>query len=136
MSNHFGIARTFFLCGLVDFVCLGLFLVYAGSQFQPQETQLSGHRGSSLLIKEKQQRKRIENNKNKNQPKLMAKGSKLTAAKVLIKEKKKNNKEVVGKGGVEGGLGSIFPTMAMAAVKISLMFSPIAVAWAMFYSPV
>ena len=40
-----------------------------------------------------------------------------------------------GKGGGEAGLGSIVPTMAMAAVKISLMVSPIAVAWALLYSP-
>ena len=84
----------------------------------------------------------MENEKIKKQQKLVvAKGSKATAAKGA-KKGKKNDKMVVGKGGGgggkgggEGGLGSIVPTMAMAAVKISLMISPIAVAWAMLYSP-
>ena len=144
MSNHFGIARTFFLCGMVDFVCLGLFLVYAGSQFQPQG-QLSGSNGN-LSSAESKNRKRMESEKAKKQQKmLMLKGSANAA-----KKGNKGDKVVIGKGGGgkggggkggggkgggEAGLGSIVPTMAMAAVKISLMVSPIAVAWALLYSP-
>ena len=131
MSNHFGIARTFFLCGIVDFVCLGLFLVYAGSQFQTQGLLTSSN--GNLSSAESKNRKRIESEKSKKAQQLLAKGLKARAAGNVAKKVKKGDKMVVGKG--EGGLGSILPTMALAAIKISLMVSPIAVAWAMLYTP-
>lgn len=115
MSNHFGISRTFFLCGGVDVVCLALFVVYASSEARQSAISagvsvIAGGRGNS-------------NGK--------AGGRKGTTTVVGVtpaKQRKSTTVAATAAGG--GGLSLIALFMLF---KISLLFSPVALAWAMFF---
>ncbi len=109
MSNHFGISRTFFLCGGVDMVCLGLFVIYASNEVRLSATSTSASAGAGA------------GGRSSNS----GKTGKPTA--VRGKEDKPRKSTVVA---VAAGRSPLMTPLA-TLLKISCLVSPVAVAWAL-----
>jgi hypothetical protein len=108
MSNHFGISRTFFLCGGVDMVCLGLFVIYASNEARLSATSTSASAGAGA-----------GGRNSGNAGKVTAVGGKAV----------KQRKSTVVAAGAAGRSPVMTPLVAL--LKISFLVSPVAVAWAL-----